>query len=312
MVERIEVADLTAAIGERESAGYRLDTIMPADDPTQAWLSGGPDGAIELFVPVNPAHSDERGSGTNLVVRRSDEGESGDGRAGMVYRDLVPGRFGGTVIASHISIADGGPTADYPHHHEIDFQVIVCVAGWVDVVYEDQGPPFRMLRGDCVVQPPTIGHRVLASSAGLSVFEVASPAMHPTHRRHDLILPTGTVDPERDFGGQRFARHISAESPWISSSEGTSERQPTGIGEATRFAGDVEFVRISQGVSVPMTTLENAATAVTFVLEGVVEVTVDDQTCELSAGDSVATTSALAARVRGASAKSEVVVVAIS
>jgi hypothetical protein len=39
------------------------------------------------------------------------------GRAGMRYRDLIPGRLGGSIIASHIRILDAGPvpTWSLPH-----------------------------------------------------------------------------------------------------------------------------------------------------------------------------------------------------
>jgi quercetin dioxygenase-like cupin family protein len=39
--------------------------------------------------------------------------------------------------------------------------MIYCHRGWVRVVYEDQGEPFVMHPGDCVLQPPGIRHRVL-------------------------------------------------------------------------------------------------------------------------------------------------------
>src|SRR5262245_50397922 len=91
------------------------------------------------------------------------------GRAGMEYRDLIPGRLGGRFIASHIRIPGGGETPDYVHYHKALFQMIYCKAGWVRVVYEDQGPPFALEAGDCVLQPPEIRHRVLESSPGLEV-----------------------------------------------------------------------------------------------------------------------------------------------
>ena len=72
----------------------------------------------------------------------------------MLYRDLVPDRLGGSIIASHISIPDGGPVPDMVHYHTIGFQLIYCYRGWVRLVYEDQGPEFIINAGDCVIQPP--------------------------------------------------------------------------------------------------------------------------------------------------------------
>jgi hypothetical protein len=43
------------------------------------------------------------------------------------------------MIASHIRIPDGGPVPDMVHFHKVGFQLIFCIKGWVDVVYEDQG-----------------------------------------------------------------------------------------------------------------------------------------------------------------------------
>jgi uncharacterized RmlC-like cupin family protein len=121
----------------------------------------------------------------------------------MDYRDLVPDRCGGAVIASHIRVDSGGPVADYVHYHDVRVQLIFCVRGWVRLVYEDRGDPFVMTAGDCVVQPPQIRHRVLECSAGLEVVEVASPARHATHVDHGLALPTPRHD--RTYGDQRFA-----------------------------------------------------------------------------------------------------------
>ncbi|MEK9926322.1 MAG: cupin, partial [Alphaproteobacteria bacterium] len=77
----------------------------------------------------------------NYVVRRLvDQAPWVIGRAGMHYRDLIPDRLGGSIIASHIRIPDGGPVPDMVHYHTVGFQLIFCIAGWVDLVYEDQGP----------------------------------------------------------------------------------------------------------------------------------------------------------------------------
>ena len=151
----------------------------------------------------------------------------------MIYRDLLPGRQGGKVIASHITIPDGGPVPDYVHHHDIRYQSIHCVRGWVRVVYEDQGPPFRLQAGDCVLQPPGIRHRVLDSSPGLEVVEIGCPAAHPTYVDHDLRLPTADVRPDREFGGQRFVRHRASAAVWQPWRADGFECADTGIGAAT-------------------------------------------------------------------------------
>lgn len=61
------------------------------------------------------------------------------------------------------------------------------------VIYEGQGEAFEMHAGDCVLQPPMICHRVLASSAGAEVIELASPAPHRGRPR--LGLAYGATAP---------------------------------------------------------------------------------------------------------------------
>ena len=151
----------------------------------------------------------------------------------MEYRDLIPDRLGGRFIASHIRIPNGGDVPDYVHYHKVRFQMIYCKAGWVRVVYEDQGEPFVLQPGDCVLQAPEIRHRVLEASPGLEVIEIGSPAVHETYADHEMQLSTGRVLPERLFGGQRFVRHIASEANWLASPIAGCEMRDTGIEVAT-------------------------------------------------------------------------------
>jgi quercetin dioxygenase-like cupin family protein len=168
-------------------------------------------------------------------------GASGEGRAGMHYRDLIPGRLGGRYIASHITIAQGGPVADWVHYHRVAFQMIYVRSGWVRVVYEDQGEPFAMHPGDLVLQPPGIRHRVLESSPGLEVIEIGAPALHETLADHEVELPNDRIDPERLFDGQRFLRHAAANSRWTSFAG--AEAQETAMHAATKGLGQARTIR---------------------------------------------------------------------
>ena len=82
-----------------------------------------------------------------MVRRLADQAPWVIGRAGMLYRDLVPSRLGGAMIASHIRIPDGGSVPDMVHFHKVGFQLIFCIKGWVDVLYEDQGAMRRLTAG---------------------------------------------------------------------------------------------------------------------------------------------------------------------
>jgi catechol 2,3-dioxygenase-like lactoylglutathione lyase family enzyme len=229
--------------------GFRLDAIFPADDPAQAEISGH---GVRIHLRREPAP--ERANHSNWV----------EGRAGMLYRDLVPGREGGRLIASHIRIPAGGPVADYVHFHEVRFQMIYCRRGWVRVVYEDQGPAFVLEAGDCVLQPPRIRHRVLESSAGLEVIELGSPAQHETRVDHDLTLPNPRIDHERVFADQRFVRHVASEATWQPWRLAGFECRDLGIATATGGLADARVARRRGEVGSPM--LESAAALTVWIL----------------------------------------------
>ena len=238
--------DVTAALdfytGE---LGFRVDSIFPADGPRRATLSGfGIE--VELCGPGSTAPV-EAVCEPSLVVTKIGDGGFGTGRAGMQYRDLVPDRYGGHFIASHIRIAAGGPVPDYVHHHAIRFQLIFCVNGWVRVVYEDQGEPMLMKAGDCFLQPPHIRHRVLECSDGMEVVEIASPAEHETAVDHEMTLPTSTIEPQRDFGGQRFVFSQAEGAKWQPWACPGFEYRDTGIGAATAGVASAHVVRARSG-----------------------------------------------------------------
>lgn len=244
-----------------EQLGFRVDVIFPADDPANAVLSGHglrlrlvaadapspvtlrllsddsddsltlPGGSRVEYAPATTTYHLPENQPSLVVTRSTDE--SGVGRAGMRYRDLIPDRWGGRFIASHITIPEGGPVPDYVHFHKIRFQMIFVKSGWVELVYEDQGEPFTMQAGDCVLQPPEIRHRVLESSAGLEVVEIGCPAEHETIADWSLPLPTDVVGHDRDFGGQRFVRHVAEGAPYATWRIDGWEYRDTGIGDAT-------------------------------------------------------------------------------
>lgn len=197
-------ANLDEAIEQYNQLGYRLDMIFPADAPREAILSR--DGERVRLVTKNHPVPIET-IGTPLLGK---EGSWKVGRAGMEYRDLMPDRLGGRLIASHIRLTKGGEVPDYVHYHKVEFQMIYCKTGRIRVAYEAQGEPFWLETGDCVLQPPEIRHRVLECTAGAEVIEVTMPASHETWVEHELELPTNTLNPTREFNGQQFVRHIAA------------------------------------------------------------------------------------------------------
>jgi len=262
-----------------KTLGMRMDMIYPADDPTVAVFSGhGLRLRIEKDAPEQPgtlriltdnpdgfadgARTLTAPNGTRVeieernpplvmpdtqhsfVVRRlADQAPWVIGRAGMQYRDLIPDRLGGSIIASHIRIPDGGPVPDMVHYHTVGFQLIFCYRGWVDLVYEDQGEPFRLHAGNCVIQPPEIRHRVLYASDNIEVIEIGVPAEHVTTIDHDMDLPNGTVNPEREFQGQKFVHHKADEATWQPFRIAGFTSRDTTIAQNTKNVAGVQVVR---------------------------------------------------------------------
>jgi quercetin dioxygenase-like cupin family protein len=274
----IPCADLAATLAFfTGTLGFRVDMIFPADAPHTAVISAhgvrlrleksattaalptlrlrcddlvtptkiaAPNGLmIELVNAGETLTLPGKAINREFVTTRFADAHWGTGRAGMQYRDLIPSRLSGRFIASHIRIPEGGEVPDYVHYHKVRFQMIYCKRGWVRVVYEDQGEPFVMHTGDCVLQPPGIRHRVLEASVGLEVIEIGCPAIHETWADPSLALPTKTLKPDRDFDGQRFVRHVAAFAAWnVSEIEGFEVRD-TGIDSATRGLARVRVLR---------------------------------------------------------------------
>ena len=272
--------DLAATLGFfTDQLGFKVNLIFPADAPQVAVVSGhgltlrleaAPESAttpitLRLLcdlasLPKGTPRTLTAPGGTRIEFAElrqpvvipegaqefvlSRMGDSwGVGRAGMQYRDLIPSRLGGRFIASHIRIPVGGPVPDYVHFHRIRFQMIYCKAGWARLVYEDQGAPFLFHAGDCVLQPPEIRHRVLEASDGLEVIEIGCPAVHETFADYAMTLPTPHLLPERDFGGQRFVRHVAKEARWQEWRAAGFEARDIGIADATDGLAGVRVVR---------------------------------------------------------------------
>ncbi len=289
--------------------GMRMDMIYPADDPRIAVFSGhGLRLRIEKDAPESPGTlriltDDPDGfadgqrsliapNGTRVeieelnppmvmpdtvhsfVVRRlKDQAPWIIGRAGMHYRDLVPDRLGGSIIASHIRIPDGGPVPDMVHFHKVGFQLIFCIHGWVDVVYEDQGDKMRLTAGDCFIQPPEIRHRVLEASDNVQVIEIGVPAEHVTEIDHDMTLPTPHLRPDREWQGQKFVFNRAEGAEWGAFRLPGYVCRDTTIAENTKGVAGVQVVRKGQGE--PAWATHDTDIHFTFVMNG--EVTLEGE-----------------------------------
>jgi quercetin dioxygenase-like cupin family protein len=307
-IPTLQVSDIGPAIEILITRyGFRLEMIVPADEPQSAIVSNN-----GKLLRLESARMAKAGIGQDqidarplLFSRLNGTGQWHQGRAGMEYRDLIPGRMNGECIASHIRIANGGPTPDYVHYHKVSFQVIFCRSGWARLVYQDQGPPFVLEPGDCVLQPPEIRHRVLETSPGFEVIEVGSPAVHETWVDHDLLLPeneTTTEDTSRSHpdnrridSGQPFLWHRASEATWKRNPHGL-ELQETGIEVATGGLGSVRVLRWNTAAAF-RDSLKHQSQLL-FVLAGKLNIDGPERALvELSAGDSVAIRAAAGLRL---------------
>ncbi len=303
-----------------KTLGMRLENIFPADDPSVASFSGhglrlriekgadvppghlriltddvigfaggereltAPNGTRVSIVPLTPQVEHTTTQHEFAVRRIADEAPWVIGRAGMHYRDLIPSRLGGSIIASHIRIPDGGPVPDMVHYHTVGFQLIFCYRGWVDVLYEDQGDMIRLHAGDCVTQPPGIRHRVVEASPNIEVIEIGVPAEHITTIDHDFTLPNGKGDPAREWDGQTFVHHKKDQATWHPFRVDGFTARDTGINAGTKGVAGIEVVRRANGTSPAFS--HDADIHFTFVMDGTMVLHADGQKDRtLQAGD---------------------------
>nr|WP_107846304.1 cupin domain-containing protein [Litoreibacter ponti] len=330
-----------------DTLGFRLDEIYPADDPAVAVLSGhgmrirldraaeqppghvhlrctdpdgfaagarrltSPSGTTVEIIDADPVLETPETQHAFLVRHLRDSDAWVIGRAGMRYRDLIPDRLGGSIIASHIRIPDGGPVPDMVHFHVVGFQLIFCLAGWVRLVYEDQGPPFVLEAGNAVIQPPQIRHRVLEASDNVEVLEIGVPAEHLTKIDHDMELPNGRSDPDRTWDGTRFIHFKAPEVSWGPWRLPGWEAQDTGIGAATAGVAGVKVVR-PDGTAEAGWSRHTTDILFTFVQSG--EVTLDARgtpATRLSTGDAFVVPPHLETRLSAPSAECRLIEVAL-
>lgn len=317
----LPAGDLSATLSFfTDELGFRLDSIAPADAPSCAQLSGhglnlrldtafqGASGTLRLGMHDDTTREALTApNGTRIefgpalqplilpelkpspgIQRFSDRVDAWKaGRAGMQYRDLIPDRLGGYLIASHIRIPEGGPVADNVHYHDVHFQLIYGYRGWVRLVYEDQGEPFVMRAGDCVLQPPHIRHRVLESSDGFEAIEVGSPARHVTYLDHEMALPTGRRLPERDYNGQSFLFHEAKNARWDTRSDSVFAIRNLGLDTATGDLVNARVLRHSTSGKSDPTKASNPECTFNFVLQGELTLTASTHAdTTLEAGDS--------------------------
>jgi len=120
-------------------------------------------------------------AGTRTTVRHAEGAEFDAGlRAFFAYRDLGIGQATGNGFGANVIRAVPGTHAQpHWHTHDLAFQMVFILKGWVKFEYADIGEVL-LHPGDCVYQPPLIRHREVEHSDDLELVEITSPAEFKT------------------------------------------------------------------------------------------------------------------------------------
>jgi uncharacterized RmlC-like cupin family protein len=139
---------------------------------------------------VNPKHRKAKRTGVSTakparpkqriaISHHRDEDFKADGlRAYAVYRDLGIADASNGVARAHV-IRLIGPCdpaeVSKLHFHDVDFQMIYVLKGWVKTYMEGQGETL-MKQGSAWTQPPRIKHLIMDYSDDVELLEVILPA----------------------------------------------------------------------------------------------------------------------------------------
>jgi quercetin dioxygenase-like cupin family protein len=78
-------------------------------------------------------------------------------------------------VAHVIRAKPGVPAVSERHYHEVEFQMVYVLKGWIRFDYEGVGE-VTLTAGSCVHQAPGIRHIELGHSDDLELIEIVMPA----------------------------------------------------------------------------------------------------------------------------------------
>jgi mannose-6-phosphate isomerase-like protein (cupin superfamily) len=117
------------------------------------------------------------------ISHHRDEDFKADGlRAYAQYRDLGIVEASGGLARAHVIrlIGPCNPAeVSKLHFHEVDFQMVYVLKGWVKTYLEGQGETL-MKEGSAWTQPPRVKHLILDYSDDVELLEVILPAEFKT------------------------------------------------------------------------------------------------------------------------------------
>ena len=98
------------------------------------------------------------------------------------YRDLGLAPATGGMVQAHVirMIPPFRPEeVSTPHYHDVDFQMIYVLKGWMTTAFEGEGT-HTFYAGSCWIQPPKIKHTVRGYSDDCELLEIVLPAEFDT------------------------------------------------------------------------------------------------------------------------------------
>jgi quercetin dioxygenase-like cupin family protein len=94
------------------------------------------------------------------------------------YRDLGLAPATGGMVQAHVirMLPPFRPEeVSKPHYHDVDFQMIYVLKGWMTSEFEGEGR-HTFHAGSCWIQPPKIRHTVVGYSDDCELLEIVLPA----------------------------------------------------------------------------------------------------------------------------------------
>ncbi|MBM3361896.1 MAG: cupin domain-containing protein [Betaproteobacteria bacterium] len=103
-------------------------------------------------------------------------------RTYAAYRDLLMEAATGGAVQAHVIRLLGKcdpKVVTIPHYHDVQFQMLYMLKGWMIGEYEGQGR-IKMTAGSCWIQPAGIRHQVIDYSDGCEMLEIILPGQFET------------------------------------------------------------------------------------------------------------------------------------
>ena len=135
--------------------------------------------AIKSKGRSTPAKTKARPKQRVAVSHHREEDFKADGlRAYAHYRDLGIKDATHGLAQAHVIRLQGPCNPEEVsklHYHDVEFQMVYVLKGWVKTYMEGQGE-MMMKEGGCWTQPPRIRHMILDYSDDVELLEVILPA----------------------------------------------------------------------------------------------------------------------------------------